>query len=339
MTKKLLTLAVFIFAFSFFVQSLYAFEPSKLGIHILNLEEVVAAKDAISLPNQNSQTWNYVTIPFLLSDINKKDEWQEFFDKCEDLKIIPLVRLTTEYEPETNAWKIPSKRNVYDQIEFLSKLNWPTKEKHIIVFNEVNHAKEWGGKIDPVSYAKILRFTAQWAHTENNNFVVLPAGMDLAAPNGSQTREAFNYLDQLHTADENIFELVDIWNSHSYPNPGFSSAPTRYAKNSLRGYQYELSYLKEKTGRDFKVMITETGWEDSPRLSGWLSSYYTYAMQHIWSDDRVLAVTPFVLRGAPGPFEDFSFISAQNKPTNQYRAMQTALEKVSEDINDKIVVK
>lgn len=339
MIKKLFILAVFILGFSFFVHNSYAFEPSKLGIHILNLEEVEAAKQAVSLPTKEQETWNYVTIPFLLSDLNRREDWQQFFDNCRELKIIPLVRLTTEFDSEVGAWKVPSKRNVYDQINFLSSLNWPTNEKNIIVFNEVNHAKEWGGKIDPESYAKILRFTADWAHTENKNYKILPAGMDLAASNGYQTREAFNYLNQMQKVDENIFEVVDIWNSHSYPNPGFSSSPTRFAQNSLRGYQHELEYLKQRTGRDFKVMITETGWEDSPRLSNWLSSYYIYAMQHIWSDDKVLAVTPFVLRGAPGPFEGFSFLNNQDEPTNQYYAMQTALEKVTQTDNEQIVTK
>ncbi|PJC47224.1 MAG: hypothetical protein CO035_06805, partial [Candidatus Omnitrophica bacterium CG_4_9_14_0_2_um_filter_42_8] len=108
-------------------------------------------------------------------------------DKCKELRIIPLVRLTTEFDPDINAWKIPNKRDIYDQINFLSSLDWPTDKKHIIVFNEVNHAKEWGGTINPGEYTRLLKFTADWAHTENKNFVVLPAGMDLAAPNGSQT--------------------------------------------------------------------------------------------------------------------------------------------------------
>lgn len=313
----------------FFSNDIFAFEASKLGVHILSIDEAVQAKQVVSLQD-STEIWNYITIPLTLSDLENAQDWQNFFDVCRDQKLIPIVRLTTKFNSDLGAWEIPNKKNIVEQIEFLSKLNWPTEEKYIIVFNEVNHAKEWGASINPEEYAKTLRFAADWAHTEQQNFIVLPAGLDLAAPNGFQTREAFTYLNQMLVADPEIFEVVDVWNSHSYPNPGFSSSPTRYAKNSLRGYQYELNYLKQKTGKDFQVMITETGWDASPYLNKWLSSYYSYAMQHIWSDEKVLAVTPFVLKGAPGPFAGFSFFDENDQPTAQYYALQSGLEKVTQ---------
>ncbi len=304
----------------------FAFEQSKLGVHILSLDEATKAKQVVTIGAQDD-TWNYVTIPFTLDDLHKKKDWQKFFDTCAQLKLIPLVRLTTRFSKEQNAWEVPNKRDIVNQISFLSALRWPTDERHIIVFNEVNHAKEWGGTLNPQEYTKVLRFVADWAHTEQKNYVVLPAGFDLAAPNAKNTKEAFAYLSQMLEADPDIFEVVDVWNSHSYPNPGFSSSPTRFGKNSLRGYQYELAYLKQKTGKEFKVMITETGWEDNKSIAKWLSSYYAYAFQHIWSDERVLAVTPFVLKGSPGPFEGFSLLDVNDQPTNQLYALQSGLEK------------
>lgn len=336
MFKKIFILTSFVLLFGIFSRESFAFESSKLGVHILSPDEVSQAKQALSFDNQ-SESWNYVTIPLTLEDIKKKKDWQEFFDKCRELKIVPLIRLTTSFNQDTGAWEVPSKRDIVDQISFLSALSWPTNEKHIIAFNEVNHAKEWGGRIDPEEYTRVLRFTANWAHTEEQNYVVLPAGMDLAAPNGRETKEAFTYLNQMLELDPEIFEVVDIWNSHSYPNPGFSSSPIRYAQNSLRGYQYELEYLKQKTGRDFTVMITETGWEDNKSIAKWLSSYYAYAFQHIWSDERVLAVTPFVLKGSPGPFQGFSLLDENNQPTNQLQALQSGLEKVSQILENEQV--
>lgn len=336
MLKKLLIITSFFILFSIVAADSFAFESSKLGVHILHLAEVAKVKQVVNLKDQ-PETWNYVTIPFTLDDLHKRKDWKKFFAECKSLKIIPLVRLTTRFNPEKQAWEIPTRKDIVDQITFLSSFEWPTEEKHIIVFNEVNHAKEWGATINPSQYADLLRFTADWAHTEQKNYIVLPAGLDLAAPNGSQTKEAFTYLTQMLWADPNIFEVVDIWNSHSYPNPGFSSAPTRHAKNSLRGYQYELEFLKQKTGKDFQVMITETGWDETPGLSEWLSSYYAYAMQHIWSDEKVLAVTPFVLKGSPGPFKGFSFFDENDQPTNQFFALQSGLEKVTKALADKKV--
>lgn len=327
MQKKLIVFSIFLSILLVLTQQIHAFEPSKLGIHILSINEVERAKTVVALDTHKEQ-WNYVTIPLTLNDLKAKKAWQDFFNKSKEFRIIPLVRLTTRFNKEQNVWEVPTKRNIVNQINFLSSLDWPTDEKHIIAYNEVNQAKEWGGNINPEEYTRVLRFVADWAHTENKNYVVLPAGLDLAAPNGIQTQEAFSFLNSMLAHDPNIFEVVDIWNSHSYPNPGFSSSPTRIAKNSLRGYQFELDFLKQKTGRDFNVMITETGWEENAGLSKWLASYYSYAFEHIWSDKRVLAVTPFVLKGAPGPYAGFSFLDENDKPTNQFYALQSALKKI-----------
>lgn len=297
-------------------------QGSVLGIHILNPAELTDAVDLLKQADQQD-TWHYVTIPVTLDDVEKQVEWQNFFYQAREQKIVPIVRLTTRIEGEN--WKIPTRQEITTLISFLSHLEWPTSERYIIVFNEVNHAKEWGGQLDPHSYANVLAFTSDWAHSENKNFIVLPAAMDLAAPNGSQTMEAFNYLNKMAEGEPEIFTKIDVWNSHSYPNPAFSAAPTRTGQNSLRGFEYELKYLKEKTGKDFLVFITETGWVVNRQTQKKLDSYYTYAMKNIWSHPQVVAVTPFLLRGAPGPFQGFTFLDQHNQPTLQYQALRKAL--------------
>ncbi|HEX7017462.1 MAG TPA: hypothetical protein VF209_00965 [Patescibacteria group bacterium] len=325
MKRLFLTLLTSLSLFLLGYSPAWAQEGEVLGIHILAPQELAEADTLISTSNQDA--WHYVTIPFSLADLEKKDQWQAFFDQAKEKKIIPLVRLVTK--PEGAAWIQPTRKNITDQITFLKQLSWPTDKKHIIVFNEVNHAKEWGGVIDPVGYTEVLRFTALWAHSEQANFVVLPAAMDLAAPNGSATMEAFTYLEKMYEVDPEIFAHVDAWNSHSYPNPAFSASPRMTTQNSLRGFEHELAYLKKKTNRDYQVYITETGWVSNRATLPWLESYYTYALQHIWSDPRVVAVTPFVLRGSPGPFAGFTFIDAQGRPTVHYQALQNAVKKTS----------
>lgn len=300
-------------------------ETEKLGVHLLTTGELLAAKQMIST-EQTKDQWHYVTIPFTLDDVGKNQEWQDFFDLARENKIIPIVRLTTRFEDE--AWQVPNRYEITQLVGALNKLSWPTQDKHIIVFNEVNHRKEWSGRQDPAEYARILRFTASWAHSENNGFVVLPAAMDLAAPNGPETTEAFTYLTMMLKEDPEVFSYIDAWNSHSYPNPGFSSSPLRNGQNSLRGFEHELAFLKRNTDRDLNVFITETGWEDNGATNRWLSSYYEYALEHIWSDEKVVAVTPFVFKGDPGPFSKFSFVSGSDEPTHQYHSLQTALRRV-----------
>lgn len=297
-------------------------QGSVLGIHILSPWELSDATELLK-SDTNTDDWHYVTIPVGLDDLDKAAEWQAFFNQAREHKVIPIVRLTTRIENE--AWKVPNRQEIVALVGFLSRLEWPTSERHIIVFNEVNHAKEWGGSIDPEEYARVLEFTSNWARSEQKNYVVMPAAMDLAAPNGRETMEAFNYLNKMASANPDIFKTVDVWNSHSYPNPAFSAAPTKNGQNSLRGFEYELKYLKDKTGQDYKVFITETGWVVNRQTQRKLDGYYAYAMKNIWSNPQVVAVTPFLLRGAPGPFEGFTFLDQNSQPTLQYQALQKAL--------------
>lgn len=325
--KQFLSFLLAFLVFFSWSKPVLAQSGSVLGMHILQPDELTMAKDLITPGGQNDH-WQYVTIPLSLDDLGKQNQWQTFFDQARQKKIIPVVRLVTRFE--NGAWKIPSRKETTSQIDFLSALEWPTDQRHIIVYNEVNHAPEWGGRLDPASYTQVLAFTAQWAHSEGKNYVVLPAAMDLAAPNSSRTLEAFNYLEQMYNYDPAVFSYIDVWNSHSYPNPGFSSSPQRTAQNSLRGFEHELKYLKTKTGQDFQVFITETGWVANRATLPWLESYYAYALQHIWSNPQVVAVTPFVLRGDPGPFSGFGFIDRNNQPTRQYTALQNAIKQVQE---------
>lgn len=303
---------------------------NKLGVHLLETNELAAAKQLV-VTDQSTDEWHYVTIPFTLDDVNQEQEWRQFFISAQEYRLIPIVRLATRFENE--AWQVPTRKEVTTLIDALAKLDWPTDQKHIIVFNEVNHAPEWGGRLDPAEYARTLRFAADWAHSENAGFVVLPAAMDLATSNGKTTTEAFTYLSAMLAADPEIFGHIDAWNSHSYPNPAFSAAPQKYGQNSLRGYQTELAFLGGYVDQGFDVYITETGWEDNTATSRWLSAYYEYAIQHIWSDERIKAVTPFILKGDPGPFSRFSFLSGDDQPTHQYRSLQTALKRLNADHN------
>jgi len=303
-------------------------ENSVFGIHLLHPAELEKGLELIA-PTETNE-WHYVTIPLSLEDIHKdrSSEWQDFFRKAKEKKVIPIVRLVTTFD--NGAWAIPTKGDIVDIFAFLGKLDWPSEKKYIIVFNEVNHANEWGGNIDPENYADLLRFTANWAHSEEKNYQILPAAMDLGASNGAETREAFEYLNAMLAYDPHLFEVLDYWNSHSYPNPGFSASPEKTDKKSLRGYTYELAYLKNKSNRELQTFITETGWEDNSTTHRWLSAYYQYAADQIWTDERIVAVTPFILQGAPGPFTRFSFVDQDGHPTAQYHAYQDTIKRAVE---------
>lgn len=310
---------LFLYGLVFNVPGAQAQLSDKAGIHVLHPGEL---KDAATLLPNVDERWRYLTIPISLADLEKPHEWQTFFEQAAVQRFIPVVRLVTKFE--NGHWLRPTRKQIVDQINFLSRFEWPTQERLLIIYNEPNHAAEFGGTIDPREYARVLRFAAEWARTEDKNYKVLPAGLDLAAPNGRVTMDAFTFLKEMHEEDPEIFSVIDYWNSHSYPNPGFISPPYQTGKNSLSGFKYELAYLKQLAGVEFPVYITETGWLSNGLTNRWLESYYRYAALHIWSDERVKAVTPFILHGDPGPFAGFSFLDRDNQPTRQFHAYQKA---------------
>ena len=306
------------------------FAGQVLGVHILHPAEMEDAA-ALIKNEYNQESWSYVTIPLSLTDLDKKTEWQKAFDQAKTSKIKPIVRLVSRYDAESDSWAIPNRAEIISYFTFLNALDWPTEEKLIIVFNEVNHAKEWGNTLDPQVYTYTLEFTADWAHTEDNGYLILPAAMDLAAPNGNETKEAFTFLTQMLSSNPHIFEKIDFWNSHSYPNPAFSASPTKTGQNSLSGFLNELAWLEKNTGLTPKVFITETGWEENARTKSHLYNYYEYAAEEIWNNERVVAVTPFVLKGDPGPFAKFTLLDKDNQPSRQYYAVAHAATILSQN--------
>lgn len=321
MQKYFVSLALSVAALLLTVLPARAFTP---GMHVLRpqeIENVVREFAPYRLENQPI----YVTLPFALDDIHRLNDWQKAFVFAKQNNVIPLVRIATRFDQEQGAWEVPTKKNIIEISAALNRLNWPQETRHVILFNEPNHAKEWGGRIDPHEFARITDFALNWFGTEQAKYAVLPAGLDLAAPDGNNTKEALGYWREVLGSKPEILDKIAAWNSHSYPNPAFSAPPDRWGKNSLRGFTNELAFLKQFSDREWDVFITETGWDTSTRLEPKLKQYYLIAANKIWSHPQVKVVTPFIFAGSPGPFSGFSFFDETGKPTNQWKAFAAML--------------
>jgi hypothetical protein len=322
--KKILLTAILIF-FSAIPSQIWAVDGAVLGVHILETTEVdQAAKIAVD----NKDGWGYVTIPIRLDQLNPV-QWQKFFDTAREKKLIPIVRLATEINK--SSWRKPTKADIVVLAGFLSGLDWKTDKRYVIIFNEPNQSKEYGNEIDPQDYAQLLSFACDWFHTDNRGYVVLPAGLDAAAPNGKQTMESIEYLGRMLTAEPDLFNKIDGWTSHAYPNPDFAASAYKNGKNSLWGWKFEWEFIKKKTGREMDIFITETGWDQSKVKEARLFDYYNYAFKNIWSDTRIKAVTPFVLNGNNGIFDGFSLYDSDGSPTPQLEALMRAKAKNMKD--------
>ena len=285
---------------------------NKFGIHLIQATSSESSP-AASLVNTNGD-WGYVTIVVESKDRNK-EKWQQFFNDLRRRHLIPIIRLATSIEG--NYWKVPYEGEEIAWADFLNSLNWPTKNRYIVVYNEPNHSKEWGGTVDARSYARVLNKTIDALKNKSADFFVLNAGLDASAPQQLPNySEEATFLKEMQSEIPGIFDKLDGWVSHSYPNPGFAGSPEDEGRGTVGTWFWELQQLRSLgITDDLPVFITETGWKHSEGLkidpnlpsSEIIAKYYQEAFSSVWTNSRIVAVTPFLLTYQEAPFDHFSF--------------------------------
>ena len=296
-------------------------KPNNLvGIHILFPDEL---SEAAKLVNSQGGDWGYVTIPIQASD---KDlvKWQSFMDNCRQEHLVPIIRLATNGDYfSQSSWSKPSDDDVLDFANFLNALNWPTKNRYVVVYNEPNRGDEWGGAPDANEYAQILSYAADVFKQRSDEFFVISAGLDNASANiPGQSVDEYDFIRQMDVAVPGVFQKIDGMASHSYPNPGFSQAPSAYGYEGTASFKQERDLIKNLEGKSLPVFITETGWSADKISDSVQAGYYKSAFTSVWNDDSVIAVTPFLLRAGEGPFAQFSFINGNSQKSAKYMAIE-----------------
>lgn len=289
---------------------------NKIGIHVLDTTEV---QEAAKLVNNNGGDWGYVLVPIQSGD-RDMTKWQHFMDECAKHHLIPIVRLATEGDYfNTQVWRKPNYNDITDFANFLDSLDWPTKNRYIIVLNEVNRGDEWGGAANPAEYAKLLSFSVSVFKAKSPDFFMINAGLDNAAPNeGTKYMNQYDYLRQMHAAVPGIFNQLDGISSHSYPNPGFEQAPNATSAMGVGSFIQERNLIKTMSNKNLPVFITETGWTAEKVPEDKRVAYYDQTLKTIWNDPNIVAITPFILQASSGPFEKFSFLTSSGARTKQY---------------------
>lgn len=286
---------------------------NRYGIHVADTGRL---EDVAKLVNSSGGDWGYVTVVIQDTDRNRL-KWQSEFDRMRRLHLIPLVRLATHVE--NRYWTIPQESDINEWVKFLDSLNWPIQNRYVILFNEPNHAKEWGGTINPSEYARIFSVFATNLKQASEDFFILPAGLDFSASSNGDSLDATDFLNEVVLTSPEFCTLIDGWTSHSYPNPGFVSSPTRQGRGSLAGFRWELDFLHNLgCENDLPVFITETGWVHNqagdkiglrPDVIG---RYVQIAADSIWQDSQIAAITPFIFQYLDYPFSQFGW----QKPDN-----------------------
>ncbi len=299
---------------------------NKYGIHIISATRDEAS-EAARLVNNNGD-WGYITVLAESGDRNE-GKWQEFFNELRRRHLIPIVRLATKPTSE-GVWERSKEGDPVAWADFLDKLNWPVKNRYITIYNEPNHASEWEGAADPERFAGVLNSTIDALKAKNEDFFVMNPGFDASAPNKPpQYLDSEEYMIRMNEEVPGIFQKLDGWVSHSYPNPGFKGKPWDAGKGTINTWEWELSLLR-KLGvtKTLPVFITETGWKHSDGIdtsSGFptpeiISEYYKEAFSKNWAKPQIVAVTPFLLNYQEAPFDQFSFKKIEKNMTEADKA-------------------
>ncbi|HLB51461.1 hypothetical protein A3F07_02835 [candidate division WWE3 bacterium RIFCSPHIGHO2_12_FULL_38_15] len=284
---------------------------------------------AQNLVNSNGGDWGYVLIPFNIKD-KSYDKWLNVFSKLSEKHLIPIIQLHTV---NTDDYK----ENTYEAAEFLNKFVWPIKQRYISVYNEPNDAAFWFGKVDPKEYSEVLNYTIKAFKKENSDFFMLNGAFNISAGNTSTTMDAVDFMLKMEDKVDGIFNKLDGWASHSYPQPNFSGNPDAEGRFSIRAYKYELDTLKRIFGinKDMPVFITETGWAHSEGdvynpsylSSGKVAENIKIAYEKYWlKDDRVVAVTPFTI-WYRAPYDHFSWVREDFVPYASFNAIKSLKKK------------
>jgi len=292
---------------------------NKFGLYIY-AERKDYFEIAQKLVNSNGGDWGYVLIPYNVKD-RDADKWGRVFDQVNNKHLIPVIQL---WDVDLEDYKKQTK----EAAEFLNEFVWPIKYRYISVYNEMNDAKFWYGKVDPKEYAKVLNYTIDSFKEQNGNFFIMNGAFNVSAETNSSHLDSFEYMRLMNEEIPGIFEKLDGWASHPYPQPNFSGNPYSYGRWGVRAYSDELAYLKNSLGlqKELPVFITETGWahaEGKDYNSGFLpadtvADLYKIAFEEIWLKDfRVRAIMPFTIR-YDAPFDHFSWINEDNIPYKQY---------------------
>ncbi|OGC60677.1 hypothetical protein A3K34_02595 [candidate division WWE3 bacterium RIFOXYC1_FULL_40_10] len=296
---------------------------NKVGLYIY-AENKQFFEKADELVNSNGGDWGYVLLPYNVKDYDQS-KWQAVFERLNDRHLIPVVQL----------WGLDKESYPQDTREaarFLNSFAWPIRYKYISVYNEPNSADFWFAPPDPAEYARVLDFTIRTFKEENPDFFVMNGAFNVSAPTNSSYIDSFVFMRRMNQEIGGIFEKLDGWASHPYPQPNFAGSPDAKGRWSIRAYEAELEYLKNTIGvtKTLPVFITETGWahaEGTNYNSTYLpvdtvSDYFVRAFNEVWlKDDRVRAVMPFTVRyGAP--HDHFSWLNDDYVPYKHFDAVK-----------------
>jgi hypothetical protein len=254
-----------------------------VGVNLVRWWEPHFVNAAAELVNSGGGDWGYVTVVLVDDDRNYPERFQAFLDQCAKLHITPVIRVGTTFDLDAELWKRPEWRDAELWYRYFERMRWPTALRHLVVGNEPNLGREWGGAVDGPMYA---RYLAWWIEVFGDRpyYRMYNGALDASNDTGMPDRQdMFEFIADMKKGVPDIFDRLHGWASNPY-HFWWQSRELRY---TFRSYEVEL----EAIGRDLPVLIVESALAhiDDPRQ---IADYYQMAFEWWLNDKRVLAATP-----------------------------------------------
>lgn len=209
--------------------------------------------------------------------------------------------------------------------------------RHVIIWNEPNLAFEWGRqRPDPAAYAALLKEVYPRAHAAAPDAVVIAAGLAPVTDttsDGSEHQSDLDYLQALYAAGAAPF--FDMLAAHSYGGTLAPDSPPATATINLRRVELLRALMLAQGDGAKQIIITEGGWNDSPRWHGavlpserlrW--TLQAYDMARNWDWLAAMCLWQFGTPWATHTYQDnWSFVAPDGTPKAIYWAVRDAARK------------
>ncbi|MGE5140204.1 MAG: beta-galactosidase [Rudaea sp.] len=202
---------------------------------------------------------------------------------------------------------------------------------YLIIWNEPNTNFEWGQRsVDPSSYVALLKasYLAVKARVPEVKILGGALAPNLAPPGATDTMNDLEYLDKMYAAGAR--DYMDILAAHAYGWKAPADQPASPDRVNFRRTELLHEIMVRNGDGDKQIMVTEGGWNDSPRWTKAVSpperitytlQAYDWCEQTAWVQSCALWVFRF-----PAPsysFNDYwTFVTPQFDPRPIYYEVQ-----------------
>jgi hypothetical protein len=275
-----------------------------VGLNVARLHQpnyIWATSDVV---NANGGDWGYITVVWTIQD--REDRMGEynlqlFLDRCYEFHVQPIVRVATKFEAKREptvpgqpaikpnqqgaegSWTRPDWDQPLKWREFFERGKWPTRHAWIVIGNEPNLGREWGGAVDAAGYARYLDHVLD-VFADAPRFDVVSGALDISNTTAMPVmQDALEFLDEMAATVPGLFARLPAWASNPYHVPNLGPG-VRYTHLA---YEAEL----DRIGREMPVLITEAGNLQTGDEQE-IARFYAQAFRDWMADPKVVAATP-----------------------------------------------